>query len=320
MPEGYLAEMSEREHEACRRLVQLPFLSERMFGSLGLQASFSWFILQIEKERLFPSLRGDVDVLAGPLSWTDPGAFDALVSEERANARAGRHDSWNYQLAAMRLARAGGIKWPPSTSCLVGVEAKCAYLDPRTEGISAEALRSTKSSSSKVGKIRRQVESLLDMGLNHSVLLDIIANPPVSGPNGGAWISALAVATESTNVMSSTLDNRLPEECEAAHWFWSSGAVVGGDEFHRGAGAPQELRPSRGNSRLMSSAATRSIRQEIEHDLEALLSEFATPVVFPPVFVDCKACGKIHGLPWDATACGGTSRERNRGRHERVRN
>jgi hypothetical protein len=303
MPEGYLTEMSEREHQACRRLVQLPFLSERMFGSLGLQASFSWFILQLQKERIVPALRGDVDVLAGPLAWMDPAAFDALVSEERANAKAGRHDSWNYQLAAVRLARTGGISWPPSTKHLVGVEAKCAYLDPRAEQISADALRSTKSSSSKADKIRRQVNSLLDMGLNHSVLLDIIANPPVSGPDGGAWISALAVANESASAMSSTLDKRLPQGCEAAHWIWSSGAVIGGDEFHRGAGAPQELRPSRGNSRLITSVPTRSIREEMEHHLRALFSEFATPVVFPVIFVDCKACGKIQGLSWDDTAC-----------------
>ena len=86
MSQSYLVEMSEREHEACRRLVQMPFLSEGLFGSLGLQSSFSWFILQIRKDRMAPSLSGDVDILAGPLSWTDRGAFDALVSEERANA------------------------------------------------------------------------------------------------------------------------------------------------------------------------------------------------------------------------------------------
>ncbi|MGH9830503.1 MAG: hypothetical protein ACREDR_45430, partial [Blastocatellia bacterium] len=126
MPRGYLTEMSEREHEACRRLVQLPFLSERLFGSLGLQAQFSWFILQMDKERLVPSLRGDVDILAGPLSWSDVRTFESLVSEERAMAQADRHDSWNYQLAAIRLARAGGIHWPPSMSYLLGVEAKSA--------------------------------------------------------------------------------------------------------------------------------------------------------------------------------------------------
>jgi hypothetical protein len=69
MAAGYLTELLQREHEACRRLVQLPFLSERLFGSLGLQGSFSWFLLQVEKERLIPSFRGDVDILAGPLSW-----------------------------------------------------------------------------------------------------------------------------------------------------------------------------------------------------------------------------------------------------------
>jgi hypothetical protein len=303
MPQGYLAEMSEREHEACRRLVQLPFLSERLFGSLGLQGSFSWFLLQIEKERLVSSLRGDVDILAGPLSWKDPGAFAALVDEEREIAQPGRHDSWNYQLAALRLARAEGITWPPSTRHLVGVEAKCAYLDPRTQRISSEALRSTKSSSGKTDKIRRQVESLLDMGLNHAVLLDIIANPPVFGPDGGAWISALAVATESTSAMSSILRERLPQQCEAAHWVWSSGAVVGGDESHRGAGSPLELRPSRGNSRLASSAASTSMRETMEQHLKALFAEFATPVVFPAIFVDCGTCGTIHGLSWDGMAC-----------------
>jgi hypothetical protein len=304
VPEGYLTGILEREHEACRRLLQLPFLFERLFGSLGLQAQFSWFILQVEKERLVPSIRGDIDILAGPLSWTDPGAFHALLSKERVNAQTGRHDSWNYQLAAMRLAHAGGINWPPSTGHLVGVEAKCAYLDPCIERISDDALRSTKSSPSKAEKIRRQVDSMLDMGLNHAALLDIIANPPVSGPDGGAWISALSLATDSTSAMSATLDKRLPEECEAAHWVWSIGAVVGGDEFHRGAGAPQELRPSRGNSRLASSGVSRSIREEMEQHLKALLSKLATPVVFPAILLDCKVCGTIHGPSWDATACG----------------
>ncbi|HEV2222210.1 MAG TPA: hypothetical protein VGR97_01225 [Candidatus Acidoferrales bacterium] len=306
MSEGYLVGMPEREHEACRRLVEMSFLSDGLFRSLGLQASFSWFILQIRKERLVPALRGDVDILAGPLSWTDAEAFHALVSEERANAQGGRHDSWNYQLAAIRMARAGGITWPPATGHLVGVEAKCAYLDPHTERISEEALRSTKSSPSKSDKIRRQVESLLDMELNHAVLLDIIANPPVAGPDGGAWISALAVASESTSAMSSTLGKRLPEECEAAHWVWSSGAVVGGDEFHRGAGAPLQLRASRGNSRLVKVVATRSMREEMEVRLTEILSKFPTPFGFPAIFVDCKDCGKLHGISWDGAACQST--------------
>jgi hypothetical protein len=193
MGEGYLVAMPEREYEACRRLVQLPFLSERLFGSLGLQPEFSWYLLQIRKELLGTSLLGDVDILAGRLSWSDPDAFEALVAEERANAQPERHDSWNYKLAALRLARARGISWPPSCDHVVGLEAKCAYWEPCAGG-----LKSTKSG--KTRKIRRQVESLLEMGLDQVALLDIIANPPVSGPNGGAWISALNVAATSRDV------------------------------------------------------------------------------------------------------------------------
>jgi hypothetical protein len=96
MAKGYLVEMPEREHKACRRLVQLPFLSERLFCSLGLQPEFSWYILRIRKELLGTSLLGDVDILAGRLSWSDADAFEALVAEERANAEPERHDSWNY--------------------------------------------------------------------------------------------------------------------------------------------------------------------------------------------------------------------------------
>ena len=304
MAQGYLIEMSEREHEACRRLVQLPFLSERLFGAFGLQAEFSWFLLQVQKERLLPSSSGDIDILAGPLAWRDPEAFRALVSEERANDRLGRHDSWNYKLAAMRLARARGIAWPPSLAHLVAVEAKCAYLDPCADRISRDALKSTKSSPAKVNKMRRQVHSLLNMGFDHAVLLDIIANPPVTGPDGGAWISSLGVAVESAAAMSSLLSDRLLQECEVAHWVWSSGAVVGGDELHRGAGCPLELKASKGNSQLLSSTATQLARREVERRLSALLSEFPIPVGFPAVFVDCTACGKLHGMSWDGAPCG----------------
>jgi hypothetical protein len=38
VPSSYLVDMSEREHEACRRLIQMPFLSEGLFASLGLVA------------------------------------------------------------------------------------------------------------------------------------------------------------------------------------------------------------------------------------------------------------------------------------------
>jgi len=166
-----------------------------------------------------------------------------------------------------------------------------------------EVLRSRKSSPRKVAKARRRVESLLEMGLDEVALLDIIANPPVSGPDGGAWIFSLAVAAESSAAMASTLNRRLPEKCDAGHWVWSSGAVVGGYEFQRGAGCPQEVRPSKGNGRLRSSSAVGAMRQELERNLRIVFSQFPRPSVFPAVFVDCRDCGTVHELPWDGTGC-----------------
>ncbi len=303
MPEGYLVATREREHEACRRLVKLSFPSERLFGSLGLQSSFAWFILQLRHELLVPSLRGDVDILAGSLGWSDPGAFEALVAQERA-----KHPDWHfsrhYEMAALKLAQAEGIKWPPPTDHLIGVEAKCAYLDPTAAEISAQFLRSTKSSTNKTDRTRQQVERLLEMGLNHAALLDIVANPPVTGPDGGAWITALGVATESREAMASILSQRLPEDSDAAHWVWSIGSVAGGDEFHRGAGSPIQMRPSKGNPRLANAVAIRSNRKEMEQNINALLSAFPRPIGFPVIFVDCKNCGRLHGISWEDAPCG----------------
>jgi hypothetical protein len=200
------------------------------------------------------------------------------------------------KMAALRLARAGGISWPPSCDHLVGLEAKCAYWEPCAEG-----LKSTKSG--KTRKIRKQIESLLEMGLDQVALLDIIANPPVSGPNGGAWISALNLADMSRDAMFPIVRGRLEDECEAAHWVWSIGAVVGGDELCRGAGAPIEVRPGRGNSRLVNVIKAQLARQEVEQHLREMFTKLQAPTIFPAMFVDCRDCGIVHGMPFDGSVC-----------------
>ena len=235
------------------------------------------------------------------LSWSDPDAFEALVAEERANAQAERHDSWNYKIAALKLARAGGISWPPSCDHLVGVEAKCAYWKPCAFGGPKEGLKSTKRG--KTEKIRKQIENLLEMGLDQVALLDIIANPPVSGRDGGAWISALNVAAMSRDAMFPILGGRLGDECEAAHWVWSIGAVLGGDELYRGAGAPIEVRSSRGNSRLASVISAQSARQEVVEHLRDMFANLQAPTIFPSIFLDCRDCRIVHVMPLDGSVC-----------------
>jgi len=197
MTQDYLVEMQEREHEACRRLLQSPMLGRDLFASLRLDPFFSWCVLQMRSDRLVPSIRGDLDILAGPLTWTYPGAFAAQVAEERAGGGSERHDSWNFEIAKRRLALSGAITWPPPILYVVAIEAKCAYVDPAAGHVSSDALKFTNASGRNAEKIVNQVDSLLQMGVDHAVLLDIIANPPVGGPDGGAWISALTLADDS---------------------------------------------------------------------------------------------------------------------------
>jgi hypothetical protein len=246
-------------------------------------------------------MHGDVDILAGSLNWDSTREIDEYISHEHAE-----HPEWHItrrlDLAARKLASRGGIQWPPSVEFLVGVEAKCAYLPRNAETVSVDAFKSTKLQPRQQRRIRLGVDKLLELGLNHALLLDILATPPVSGPDGGAWITSLDLADRSEDVMAAALEQRLHDNCEVAHWIWSIGSVVGGDEFSRGAATFLELRSSNGNSRLPQSAQT---REDIQSRLTALLSHFGKPTAFPAVFVDCKSCRRLHHLPWDGSGCSG---------------
>lgn len=289
----YLVDVNsqKREEEAIHRLLKIPFIAEQFFWSLGLNPVFSWYLLRIRQNRIVSSLRGDVDILAGKLSWKDPKEFESLVAAE-AKDRPNIHSSWHYDLAARKLAGSGGIKWPPATHYVVGIEAKCSYLLPHANSISKDTIKSQKSG--KVRKIRKQIESLLEMGFNKVALLDIIANPPASGPDGQAWLMALNIATTSEDEMSTVFSERLPANSPAGHWVWSIGSVIGGDESMRGAGAPVELRIAQENPFLHVNSGIQSRRQEMERNLSAILANLPSPRTLLASFVDCRTCGKIH--------------------------
>jgi hypothetical protein len=76
-------------------------------------------------------------------------------------------------MAGRKIAGAGGIRWPPEPSYVIGLEVKCSYFDSRPH--------STKSSPDKVAGIRKQIEWLLKMRLDRVALLDVIANPASDG-------------------------------------------------------------------------------------------------------------------------------------------
>jgi len=79
------------EREACRRLVQMPPLFvRRSLSRLGLQRRSLVRPRTQKRSRSF-GLRGDVDVLRGWLSWTDPGC-SKLSFRREIGAGGGRHD------------------------------------------------------------------------------------------------------------------------------------------------------------------------------------------------------------------------------------
>jgi hypothetical protein len=257
---GYLVEIPEREREAVRRLLELPGIAWQFFDSHGLNPSLSWCIQRVRHDRLVESFKGDVDILMGRLD----------------------------------LNESGGIKWPPSTDYLVGIEAKCAYLHPDANEITEDAIKSKKSSEQEIRKTQRQVKELLQMGFDKVTLLDMIANPPAFGIDSRAWFVALETAETSMKEMLPTLQKRLPDNSPAGHWVWSIGSVIGGDETMRGAGAPIELRRACENPFLRKDSKTRSRRQEMQHNLHGILARLPPPCRLPAVFIDCGACTKVH--------------------------
>lgn len=284
-----------REPEAVERLISLSFLSQGLLVPLGIDAEFSWFLLRVRTDRLVKALQGDVDILADQLNWSRPGEFVSLLAEE-VKREPEAHPDWHQRIAAVRLAQSGGIRWPPSTEHLVGIEAKLGYLDRLTG-----RLKSTKSSRQKRGRIHLEVDKLVGMGLDHVALLDIIANPPAggNGQDGQAWLEALRIAECSQENLEVVLADRLPPDSVAGHWVWSAGAVMGGNELQRGAGAPVQLRPPKVNS-MLRDRIVQGNRNEVERNLRDLLARMPAPTSFPVILVDCRSCGTIH----DVESCG----------------
>jgi hypothetical protein len=263
MEKKYLVELSqERESEAVKRFLELSFISEKFFKSLGLVPSFSWYLLQIRIEQLLSSMKGEVDILAGRLNRTDSGGFE----------------------------------WLPSTDYLIGIEAKCSYLPVEAKEITAETIKSKKSSPKKIRKIQLEIERMLQMGFDKVALLDIIANPPASGIHGEAWEKAANVSNASLEEMLPILQKRLPENSPAGHWVFSLGSVIGSDETKRGSLTLENLRRPSENPYLQKDPETRSRRKEIEKGLSIIFSKFPSSHRFPVIFIDCRSCGKIHKM------------------------
>ena len=287
----YIIDKDNQQREAyATRLVMLnPILREPVFTALDL-GNLSWFVLEVDTQwtRRKP---GDIDVLGGRLGWhnpTDVGLQLQRYQQERPHV----HPSWHERFAAMTIAEAGGIIWPPSMDYLAGVEVKCSHCE---NGVA----RSTKASSQKVADIRQKIDGLFRLGLDRVVLLDIVAGPPSEGEGSEAWFTAMASARMTLDKVSELLVARLPIDTLAGQLVWPVGAVGGGNEAMRGAGVPRILRLAQENPFRDDVSAKRLALTE---HLRNLLTTVAQPTTFPVILLHCRSCKRVHAPAWQCAA------------------
>lgn len=215
--------------------------------------------MEVQKPHLVPGLLGDIDILAGNLELKNPDD----VCE--------------------------GLKWPPVSTRIVGVEVKCAYFS-KSEGPQSE-----KDSPKKIKKLRSQIDLLLEMGLNQVGLLDVIGNEPTEGV--GAFVSAMGRAMDSLRAFQPLIEVRLPDDTPAAQYCWAVGSVIGGDERIRGGGGLKVVRPGLQNPLLAAGdeLAVRN-RERLIESVAEMLSAIPAPTYWPLFFADCMECGRLHFL------------------------
>ena len=147
--------------------------------------------------------------------------------------------------------------------------------------------KSSKASLDKRQDLHKQLQRDLGLGLDYVSLLDIVANEPATGNGSDAWWHATTKSFASLNLLGPLLAGRIPENSPVGHWAWSVGAVTGGDETMRGAGAPILLRQSTQNPHTPQ-------RAQVEALLAQLLGTLPQPHSWPVFIKDCKDCKRVH--------------------------
>lgn len=293
MPVKYLIEDREIEHNILERFdVFLDKFSDFLI-SLDISPGYSWYLIEIQMNRLVPSMTGDVDILAGRLEASDPKQFEELL-EKWNRESPDAHPSHSYRFAAIDLAWKGGLKWIPSLDYLVGIEVKCCYLPPTASEFAEDEMKSTKSSPQAIKDIRQQVDKLSKMGFDKVGLFEFVANPPADGTGNQPWNRASRVCGGSMDAMKNIFEKRLPENSFVGHGASSLSGVLGREEHHSGVYENIILRQAQNNPLLSKKEDVKVNRQKMEHNLARILQGLPNPRNTPAIFVCDKATHQIH--------------------------
>jgi hypothetical protein len=79
-----------------------------------------WAMTKVPHQRLVGGFRGDVDVLMGPVRFSDANAYWGCVQRHR-NEHPGFDEGMYQWIAAVEYAAQGGLVWPPRLDYLVAL-------------------------------------------------------------------------------------------------------------------------------------------------------------------------------------------------------
>lgn len=287
----YLIESKECEHEILGRFHEFIDNISNFLVSLNISPLYSWYLIEIQMNKLIPSFKGDVDILAGRLEPADPKNFEILldkINKEYPEV----HPTRNFRLAAVTSVLNGGLKWIPSLDYLIGIEVKCCYLPSTATKIEEDEIKSTKSSSQAIRHINQQIERLQKMGFNKVGLFEFIANPPADGVGSQPWFRASGIAGSSLRAMENIFGKRCPENSSVGHGACSISGIAGRVESGSGASSDIIFQQAEENPYILNNEI-KANRQEMEENLARIFEAFPCPQVIPAIFVYDRSTHKI---------------------------
>lgn len=103
----------ERESVAIHRLLATMPLRAQVFQGV------SWFIMELRFSTLGLHEAGEIDIIGGRLTFSDPDAYRSAYTEEAARWPEAA-PGFVEMMATQRFVQDGGLAWPPPRDLLVG--------------------------------------------------------------------------------------------------------------------------------------------------------------------------------------------------------
>lgn len=114
----YLVELEHAEHNILSRLHEFILNISDFMLSLGIYPRHSWYLIELPIQRLVPSIKGEIDILAGNFQFSDPDELERFI-KSFAEENPGTPPGYHFNYCAGKLAYDGGLNGLPRLSTLL---------------------------------------------------------------------------------------------------------------------------------------------------------------------------------------------------------